>query len=102
MAKARRTSSATTSAHTPGPWEIDSSAIGGLSINAGYTRICRIAFGDAGTSVQMARIVAEIGRKNASLIAAAPELLKACTAFLAVSFDAKGGKNEQVRYARAL
>ena len=66
--------SETSSAHTPGPWKVRE-AIGGIYINARYKKVCTIIAGYTGHPV-------EIARKDASLIAAAPELLDYCKMLL--------------------
>ena len=63
----------TSSAHTPGPWEIlKQRPIGGLYINADQKRICAIPTGHVSD-------VDPVSMANARLIATAPELLRELT-----------------------
>ena len=61
------------SKHTPGPWEVERSLNGDYSVRhtaTGNHPICDVFY------------VTETGQANASLIAAAPDLLAACKALL--------------------
>jgi hypothetical protein len=73
------------SAHTPGPWEIDTRI--GLRIWGNPGRVCTIPLGDCKTVQKMREADA-----NAKLIAAAPDLLAAlikCADNLAAEIEAR-------------
>ena len=64
--------------HTPGPWEVDQKEP--WVINSGWGCIAEAYFGQViGNNGQRKKVASGEAEANAHLIAAAPDLLEACT-----------------------
>jgi hypothetical protein len=74
-----------TTKHTPGPWTIDEALPSKIEPEDEYVAVCDIDQGEPGS------VIAWSHPLNASIIAAAPDLLAACEAMLQVMREGRDG-----------